>query len=363
MNAEFLARAERLFTNAALDPSQWTTAMDEIVDHTSSVGASLLTVSGRGPFILATESLADLAQEYVANEWFKRDFRYAAVPKLKTHGIFTDQDIIPDWRLPKIPYYADFLEKYGTGWGLGLRIDTGCDMWCLMLQRGTKQGAYQAQEQAAVLPLAAIASRAATLSRQLNFRRLEEGLAITEQLGDAAFYIDRFGRVAMMNGRAEAMVASGRVTLRDKRITFPDVSNDRLMRHVDAAIWPDLRADDEALRPVAIRQPGRHPLVFRAIRIRGDAVPFFAPAYALLVATDMGETRIATLQSLRTLLNLTTAEAMLAQALMRTVNLVRAAEDLGISHETARSQLKGIFAKTETDSQLALMRLLHALPR
>lgn len=363
MNAEFLDRAERLFTNAALDPSQWTVAMDEIVQYTGSVGASLLTVSGRGPFIIATESLGELADEYVKGGWFKRDFRYAAVPKLRSRGFFTDQDIIPDRSLPRIPYYADFLEKYGTGWGLGLRIDTGCDMWCLMLQRGARRGAYQAEEQAAVLPLADIASRAATLSRQLNFRRLEEGLAITEQLGDAAFYIDRFGRVAMMNARAEAMVASGRVSLRDRRITFPDVQNDRLMRHVDAAIWPDLRADDEALRPVAIRQPGRRPLVFRAIRIRGDAAPYFAPAYALLVATDMGEERVATLQSLRGLLGFTQAEAMLAQALMRTANLVRAAEDLGISHETARSQLKGIFAKTETDSQLALMRLLQALPR
>ena len=183
------------------------------------------------------ESLGELADEYVKGEWLKRDFRYAAVPKLKSRGFFTDQDIIADWSLPRIPYYADFLEKCGTGWGLGLRIDTGCDMWCLMLQRGARRGAYQAEEQAAVLPLADIASRAATLSRQL--------LAITEQLGDAVFYIDRFGRVS----------------LRDGRIAFPDVQNDRLMRHVDAAIWPDLRADDEALRPVAIRQPGRHPLV------------------------------------------------------------------------------------------------------
>jgi hypothetical protein len=225
---EFLTRAEAMFSAAAIDPSGWVPAMDQVVQRTRSVGSSLLTVAGRGPFIIATESLGELAEIYLHDGWYERDFRHAAVPLLKSRGMFTDQDIIPDAKLPNIPYYKDFLEKFGTGWGLGLRVDTGADMWCLMLQRGAKQGAYLAEEQAAIRPLADIVSRAAALSRQLNYARLEEGLSITEQLGDAAFYIDRFGRVAKLNARAEAMVMAGRVKLREGRISLPNGQSEAL---------------------------------------------------------------------------------------------------------------------------------------
>jgi DNA-binding CsgD family transcriptional regulator len=135
------------------------------------------------------------------------------------------------------------------------------------------------------------------------------------------------------------------------------------MRHVDAAIWRDLKANDDALRPVAVHQQGVYPLVFRAIRIQGEMQPYFSPAYALLIATDLGEVRVADPSRLRDVLNFTPAEAVLAQSLMKTLNLVKAAEALGISHETARSQLKSLFAKSGSDSQLSLMRILQALSR
>jgi DNA-binding CsgD family transcriptional regulator len=364
MEPGFYERAERLFGAAALNPDLWRDAMSEFARVSGSVGATMLTLSGRGPSYITTENLEEMGAEYIKGGWYQRDSRFEALPLLLRSGMFTEQDIIPDNRLPKTAYYADFLEKHGTGWGLGLRIDSGGgDVWCLVAQRGTKQGAFQREEQALLRPLAEIISRAAVLARQLGFQRLDQGLAITEQLGDAAFYIDRFGRVARMNARAEAMVTSGRILMRDGRITFPDIHNERLLRHVDAAIWPDLRATDEALLPVAIHQPGRHPLVFRALRIRGDAHAVFAPAYALLVATDLGEQRVVDIRILRDVFKLTPAEAVLTHVLMQTLSLVKAADQLGVSYETARSQLKAVFAKTGTESQLALLRLLQALPQ
>lgn len=364
MEPGFYERAERLFGAAALSPDLWREAMTEFARASGSVGASMLTISGRGPKFIMTENLEEMGAEYIKGGWYQRDSRFDALPLLLRSGMFTEQDIIPDDRLPKTAYYADFLEKHGTGWGLGLRIDSGGgDIWCLVAQRGTKQGAFLQDEQALLRPLAEIISRAAVMARQLGFQRLEEGLSITEQLGDAAFYIDRFGRVARMNSRAEAMVVSGRVLLRDGRISFPDIHNERLLRHVDAAIWPGLRADDEALLPVTIRQPGRHPLMFRALRIRGDGQTIFAPASALLIATDLGEQRVVNIRVLRDAFKLTPAEAVLTHVLMQTLSLVKAADQLGISYETARSQLKTVFAKTGTESQLALMRLLQAASR
>jgi len=62
--------------------------------------------------------------------------------------------------------------------------------------------------------------------------------------------------------------------------------------------------------------------------------------------------------ALRRLYGLTPAEARLAQALVAGEHLNDIAEHLGITKETARSQLKAVFAKTDTHRQAELVRVL-----
>ena len=58
---------------------------------------------------------------------------------------------------------------------------------------------------------------------------------------------------------------------------------------------------------------------------------------------------------------LTFAEAKLAAALANGTSLEEAAEELHISRETARSQLKIVFGKTDTHRQSQLVALLSRL--
>ena len=59
---------------------------------------------------------------------------------------------------------------------------------------------------------------------------------------------------------------------------------------------------------------------------------------------------------------LTPAETRLARCLASGATLRNAAEQLGVSINTVRSQLRQIFAKTGTSRQAALMRLLLSPP-
>ena len=61
---------------------------------------------------------------------------------------------------------------------------------------------------------------------------------------------------------------------------------------------------------------------------------------------------------LRSLFGLTPAEAKLAARLARGDALAAAADELGISYATARTQLAMIFRKTDTSRQGELIRLL-----
>ena len=63
-------------------------------------------------------------------------------------------------------------------------------------------------------------------------------------------------------------------------------------------------------------------------------------------------------ESIRQFFRLTPAETNLAIALLREHRLTDAAESLGISINTARTQLKGIFHKLGVNSQPAMMQRL-----
>jgi DNA-binding CsgD family transcriptional regulator len=64
---------------------------------------------------------------------------------------------------------------------------------------------------------------------------------------------------------------------------------------------------------------------------------------------------------LRTRYKLTPAEARLAAFMAGGARLVDAAAELGIAKETARTQLRAIFAKTRTGRQAALVALMASI--
>lgn len=88
-------------------------------------------------------------------------------------------------------------------------------------------------------------------------------------------------------------------------------------------------------------------------------LPAEQPACILLVH-PLAASLTASATSVRDVFGLTPAEAELAEILLQQGSLAGCADKLGKSHETLRSQLKALFAKTETHSQAELIRRLSA---
>ena len=109
------------------------------------------------------------------------------------------------------------------------------------------------------------------------------------------------------------------------------------------------------------RGPGRRPLQVWAVPLPREPRSFLvetSPSDVMVLVVDPELTPAPPVEALRALYGLTQAEARLTCGLLKGERLEDYAERSGISMNTARTHLKSVFAKTDTDRQAELVRLL-----
>ncbi len=109
-----------------------------------------------------------------------------------------------------------------------------------------------------------------------------------------------------------------------------------------------------------VERPGHGDVVVTARPLDVSTIHTGAGALALFIARP-GPEASADPQALRDLLGLTKAEARLAAVLAEGQGLVEAARRLGIAHNTAKAQLRSVFAKTGVHRQAQLIALLASI--
>ena len=100
----------------------------------------------------------------------------------------------------------------------------------------------------------------------------------------------------------------------------------------------------------------------QVVRLSGMIGHIFSPARVLLFVVDpFKELAQAPPAEVQKIFGLTNAETNLLEVLCKDTPLPRAAEELGVSYETARSQLKSILHRTDTKRQSELLGLVKKL--
>ena len=353
------ALAERL-QHAALDPALWPDAMSAINAAVGGAGALLFSSDAHFQDFPVTPDLADQARIYVEQGWHLRDERYRGLPAMLRNGFMTDQDCLaPDERKHN-PFYQDFLRANGFGDFFGLGFKAGDDVWCLSLQRGVDQEPFNAYERSRLLQLWRPLSDAATLARQLGFARalgMAEALHSTEH---PAIVFDGAGRVLALNAQAEALVGDC-IDIRARKLIFGD---DESQRRFETLLAVALRGE-LTFEPRAALQTVRNrhlrKVAIRAIALRGFAQFSFANARVmLLIGNPPVESDVSQL-ALLSVFGLTAAEARVAREIANGASVAQVAEKFQVSYETARSQLRSVYAKTDTHRQGQLVALLSGV--
>jgi len=113
--------------------------------------------------------------------------------------------------------------------------------------------------------------------------------------------------------------------------------------------------------PIVIKRWDRASVVARVMAVPPAARNPFLGARAIMTFVSLEPKRRPAASLLALAFGLTPAEARLGSALATGTSLSEAADELGISRETARNQLKSVFAKTDTHRQSELVALLSRL--
>ena len=196
---------------------------------------------------------------------------------------------------------------------------------------------------------------------------MQRRLVVATMAIDSAFMgivlADPDGTLMLTNAIADDILgkADGLTMAHGRLRALAPADTATLLRHIAAkAAEQSAEIDWRNYEPMALPRPS-HELPLTAIIRPG---PAFHPAKnplrrtALLVLRDPARHPPMPTQAIGRLFGLTRAEALLASELGTGYSLEDASGRIGISRNTARAQLQSIFAKTGTNSQKELVRIL-----
>jgi DNA-binding CsgD family transcriptional regulator/PAS domain-containing protein len=344
------------FAAAAVDSSRWDAAMEVVADSTGAAGALLFPVRGYIPNVPFSPSMAGPLEKYIADGWIHRDVRYQCHPIAARQGIATEFDIITPDEIARHPYYQEFLAPFGLRWFAGVKVACGDDYWALSIQRTIDQGPFSVAEQGELVELSNRLASSAAVARALSFARAEATVSAFEISGTAVLLLDIRREVLQANEAAERLFGPDLQIVGRRIVSFDHAATKALDRTLHQLLWT--RSGSASTAPVILPRRDKRPVVACPIRVANVTGTPLGDCQAIVVLVDLDRQERPPHAVLHACFGLTSAEANLAASLAAGATLEGAADQLGICKETARSQLKAVFDKTQTHRQAELVALM-----
>lgn len=177
----------------------------------------------------------------------------------------------------------------------------------------------------------------------------------------AAFLVAANGRIREMDERsAEFLHSSGVLVIRHNRLFAPDVVFNEVvldtLARVAAGGEPETlmcaSTTTSAVRYTMLLQPNPP----------NPKAPLGAQTTITCLIFPLGRRRVASVRQLIAMFRLSAAEARLARALCHGETLEQYADAQGVKISTLKTQLRAVFAKTQTDRQVTLVNLIGGIP-
>jgi DNA-binding CsgD family transcriptional regulator len=312
------------------------------------------------PSLPRSERLELLVETYFTDGWVHRDLRRRGLDTMIRRGVFTEFDFTTIDEIKASSYYQEYLLAHGLAWIGGVKVAVDDDVWCVAIQRSWDEGPFSPEEIGRLAAMSRRLSSSAALARALSFARLDAAMAAFEMSASAIVMLDHRSEVTRMNDAAERLIGTDLRIVRRRLVSFDRAATTALDRALHRLL---LSPEPTALMPpVALPRRDGRPVLAYPVRLSDIMGEPLGPCHAILVLVDLDRRVRPPDAVLQESLGVTRAEARLCGLLASGSTLHDAADQIGITKETARGQLKAIFAKTQTHRQAELVALLARLP-
>jgi DNA-binding CsgD family transcriptional regulator len=243
------------------------------------------------------------------------------------------------------------------GWASGLAIvlPTGDDM-VIALERAYDQGPATPAVIESLNTVHPHLARASFVAARLQLERARAATQALALLGIPALVFSDNGKVLGANQLIETL--SGFILWRaNDRITLRDAAADTLLRDAIATVDQD---DAPSVRSFPIRNEDSA-MIAHVVPIRGAARDILFRCAAMLMLTPVTRPEAPSVDLIRSLFDLTPAEARVARGLAAGQTVKDIATEGGTSTNTVRSHVKVVLTKTGYNRQSDVVALLNGL--
>lgn len=266
-------------------------------------------------------------------------------------------------------FYQDFISKQGPYYEAfaGVIFREESRFLALTCNYGEKQRKNAERATSLLRVIGPHLQRAFELHRQIDgdqiyTQMLERSF---DHIKASVFLMDQNGKIYFANKRGENLLSDGHVVTeknkclqfkssKDQNAVFQDIHNLKQYApaHSPKLIRLETPFDSPYVAFVSVLVDQENPAILNNKEL------VLLPHHLLLFVLDPKDQPIVKEDMVVSVLGCTSSEAKVAQSLMAGLNLQKHAEKEGISYNTARRHLQSLFAKTETSSQVELVRRL-----
>jgi DNA-binding CsgD family transcriptional regulator len=281
-------------------------------------------------------------------------------PSKQGVSFVVEEEITTAEERARLPYYHEIARPGRREWRASVGFTVKNRGWCLPFFRDAKRGPFEPHEADVFLKIVPHFRRIISSAEQMADIQASNSLNVLDQVGYAAALLDDRGCVKRLNNQADALLGP-HLLIRHGRIRAADRASDSRLQGLVSAAASGLSRWSTEVESIVIARSGSPWLLVETLPLTSFGHDIFATGRTLLRFTELCATRPPGERRLQSAFSLTAAEARLATHLADGSGIDLASERLGISRETARTQLRAIFAKTGTRGQPQLTSLMAQL--
>ena len=358
------ARTERAVEacyDAVLVPALWPAALQQLAD---SLGVASCTFGTSDPSAL-TVPISSEHKEF-ADLWLRNE-SHAPCPYTRRagccragHPYIIDDQIVTAEERKTLAYFHETASPGNREWWAGASFSVADRRWCLSLYRDAARGRFTHDEGRYFAKVAPHLGRVVASAERFTEVRVVSALSALEHLKCAALVINSRGVARHLNRLAENLLGDD-FSLHFGRPATRDPASNRRLQQLISSILVAERGCVPALNQVVIDRAETPWLLLETMPVTALGSDVFGEGRTVLMLTDLTGSAAADSRLLAVVFGLTAAEAKLAACIGSGSGIDASAAALGIGRETARSQLKAVFLKTNTRAQAELIALISRL--